>query len=84
MYLLTNIINMLYTQNFPLTELPHVLKTQTSMCNSFHVARLTHQNGVQFEIKSLLSSFIVPEDIISIRLDKNFTMNATGMVLESL
>ena len=47
-----------------------------------------YENGVQFQIKSLpslrLSSFIVSEDIISILVDENFTMNATGMVLESL
>ena len=48
----------------------------------------TYENGVQFYIKSLqllrLSSFIVSEDIISIRLDQNFAMNVIGMVLESL
>ena len=52
----------------------------------FHVARI--RNGVQFEIKSLqsfrLSFFIVPADIISVLVDKTFTMNVTGMVLESL
>ena len=41
-----------------------------------------YENGVQFEIKSLrLSSFIVSEDIISVIVDQNFTMNA---VLESV
>ena len=47
MYLFANIINMLYTQRIALTELPHVVKTQMRMCNSFYAA---HQNGVQFEI----------------------------------
>ena len=31
-----------------------------------------------------MSSFIVSVDIISIHVDQNFTINATGMVLESL
>ena len=48
----------------------------------------TYENGVQFEIKTLqslrLSSFIVPEDIISVIVHQNFTMNATGIVLELL
>ena len=30
------------------------------------------------------TSFVVFEDIISILVDKNFTMNATGMMIESL
>ena len=38
MYLFANIINMLYTQHIALTELPHVVKTQTRVCNSFHAA----------------------------------------------
>ena len=48
----------------------------------------TYKNGVQFEIKSVqsfrLSTFIVSEDIVLILVDQNFTMNGTGMVLESL
>ena len=43
----------------------------------------TYENGVRFELLRL-SSFIVSEDIISILVDQNFTMNATGIVLESL
>ena len=31
-----------------------------------------------------LSFFVVPANIISILVDKHFTMNATGIVLESL
>ena len=92
MYLLTNIINMLmiqHNQHFPFTERPHL--TQMRMRNSIPcglINEYTYQNGVQFEIKSLqlfrLSFFIVPADIISILADQNFTMNAIGMVLESL
>ena len=52
------------------------------------ISEYTYENGVQFEIKSLqssrLSSFIVSEDIISVNLDQNFTMNAIGIVLESV
>ena len=48
----------------------------------------TYENGVQFEIKSLqsmrLSSFIVCEEMISVIVDQNFTMNAIGLVLESV
>ena len=48
----------------------------------------TYENGIQFEIKSLQSFrlyfFIASEGIISVIVDQNFTMNATGMVLESL
>ena len=40
----------------------------------------TYENGVQFEIKS--SSFVIPEDIISVNVEQDFTNNATGMVLE--
>ena len=71
----------------------HVLKIQMRMRNSIpggSINQYTYENGVQFEIKSLqssrLSSFTVPEDtcIISVIVDQNFTMNAIGMVLDSL
>ena len=33
-------------------------------------------------ISAVVETLLVPDDIISILVDKNFTMNATGMVLE--
>ena len=74
-----------------LIEQPRVLKTQIRMCNSNprgSINEYTYKHGVQFKIKCLqlsrLSSFTVPGDIISILVDNNFTMNAIGMVLQSL
>ena len=83
MYLLTNIINMLCNQHFPFT---YILKTQTCMHNSIsHGSNTLIKMVSNSSLQSLrCSSFIVLEDIISILVDKNFTMNATGMMLESL
>ena len=40
------------------------------------------QNDIQFETKFLKwLKLIVPEDIISIRVDQNFTPNAIGMLI---
>ena len=79
MYLLTNVITMLVAP----------FSSEGTNAHAQLIPRgYTNKNGVQFEIKSLpllrLSSFMVSEDIISILVDQNFTMNAMGMVLESL
>ena len=74
MYLLTNIINMLmiqHNQHFLFTERPP-LNTLIKMVGS----NLCSRSDSLF--------FIVPADIVSILVDQNFTMNAIGMVQESL
>ena len=89
MALILNINNNYYKNVF--AHKFYVLSIQMRMRNKISrgsINEYTYENGVNFEIKSFpslrLSSFIVSEDIISILVDQNFTMNATGMVLELL
>ena len=82
------------TSTFSFFQLPcYVPNTQMCMRNYIPLGSIneyTYENGVQFDIKSLqslrLSSFIVSEAyfISVIIVDQNFTMNAIGMMLESV
>ena len=94
MYLLKNVITTLMaTSTFSFFQLPcYVPSTQMCMRNYIPLGSIneyTYENGIQFDIKSLqslrLSSFIVSEAyFILVIVDQNFTMNAIGMVLESV
>ena len=63
-----------------------VLSIQMRMRNYIPRGLINEGNGrpIRDQIFVVVETFIVSEDIILIHIDQNFTMNATGMVLESL
>ena len=90
MYLLTNIINMLisnitstFLSQSDLSGPSDAKNTNThAQFNSMWLDYLSKWRLIRDQIS--LYFFIVSADIISILVDQNFTMNATGMMLESL